>query len=162
MPGSLVWSLAIRFRPWLGWAIRGLLALAFPLNAWSQASAPLSRYQWQNRLLLVFAPGAGHATYQRQLATWQANTLGLRERDLLVCTIAGTRAQLAHHPPLDEAETLAIRRFYQVGNPQFVVLLIGKDGQEKLRHLDFLPNPELFAIIDAMPMRQTERRRKNR
>ncbi|MCU0448819.1 MAG: DUF4174 domain-containing protein [Bernardetiaceae bacterium] len=144
----------------LTWAFTCLLVLTQPAKA--QGQAPLARYQWQNRLLLVFAPQAGHATYQRQLAAWQAEAAALHERDLLVCSIIGDRAQLADQQPLGTAETLAIRRFYRVETSQFTVLLIGKDGQEKLRRLDFLPNPELFSTIDAMPMRQTEMRRRHR
>jgi hypothetical protein len=46
---------------------------------------------------------------------------------------------------------------YGVERDEFVVILIGKDGGEKLRKTgEILPTDLLFATIDAMPMRQRE------
>jgi len=41
----------------------------------------------------------------------------------------------------------------------FSVVLIGKDGGEKLRRDSFLSTRELFAFVDAMPMRRAEMER---
>ena len=49
-----------------------------------------------------------------------------------------------------------------MGAKAFSVVLIGKDAQEKLRRTSPLAPNELFAIVDAMPMRQAEMRNKNR
>jgi hypothetical protein len=39
------------------------------------------------------------------------------------------------------------------------VVLIGNDSEEKLRRATPLPSKELFALVDAMPMRQGEMRK---
>ena len=46
----------------------------------------------------------------------------------------------------------------QFGTRSFSVVLIGKDGGEKLRRATPLSPEELFAIVDAMPMRRAEMR----
>jgi hypothetical protein len=40
---------------------------------------------------------------------------------------------------------------------KFTVVLIGKDGGEKLRRSDEVDLGEIFSLIDSMPMRQRER-----
>jgi hypothetical protein len=44
----------------------------------------------------------------------------------------------------------------KMGAKAFLVVLIGKDGKEKLRSGVPMPPQELFAIVDAMPMRRAE------
>ncbi|NJL13025.1 MAG: DUF4174 domain-containing protein [Microscillaceae bacterium] len=43
-----------------------------------------------------------------------------------------------------------------ISGAAFTLLLIGKDGGEKLRSPEALPPSQLFALIDAMPMRRRE------
>ena len=42
----------------------------------------LSDYQWQYRILLLFAPSTGSADYRQQLQAWQADVVGTDDRDL--------------------------------------------------------------------------------
>ena len=42
---------------------------------------------------------------------------------------------------------------------RFSVVLIGKDGKEKLRRATPLPSKELFEVVGAMPMRRAEMRK---
>jgi hypothetical protein len=82
------------------------------------------------RLLVISAPNVDHTVYREQAATLRPAWSGLVERDFVLET-----------------------RF---GAPAFSVVLIGKDGGEKLRRSTPLAPEELFAIVDAMPMRQAE------
>ena len=50
---------------------------------------------------------------------------------------------------------------YAVAPNQFTIILIGKDGGEKFRSLKPETTETLFAIIDAMPMRKSEMKKKN-
>ncbi len=54
----------------------------------------------------------------------------------------------------------ALWKKYNKDNVAFLVVLIGKDGTEKHRTTKILPAKELFAIIDAMPMRKAEMKKK--
>lgn len=84
------------------------------------------------RVLVVSAPDAGHAAYRDQAAQLLPAWRGLIERDFVVETRFGAAA--------------------------FSVVLIGKDGGEKLRRATPLEPAELFALVDAMPMRRAEMR----
>ena len=86
-----------------------------------------------NRVLVITAPSREDETYQQQAAELVAEWSGLVERDFVVQTRFNARA--------------------------FSVVLIGKDGGEKLRRDTVLTTRELFAIVDAMPMRRAEMER---
>jgi hypothetical protein len=45
---------------------------------------------------------------------------------------------------------------YAIGEEDFRVLLIGKDGGEKLRFADVPDLQAIYAVIDGMPMRSRE------
>jgi hypothetical protein len=51
-----------------------------------------------------------------------------------------------------------LRKRLSVPSGRFTVILIGKDGGEKIRQGSSVDLKEIFAIIDAMPMRQQEMR----
>ena len=51
------------------------------------------------------------------------------------------------------------RERHGVAADEFAVVLIGRDGGEKLRSTSPIPAAELFGKIDEMPMRRRERER---
>lgn len=111
--------------------IISLLAMMIPSQ--SQAAAhDLSIYQWKNRVVLIAAPNVQDNRYRAQAASFMSAYPELLERDLIVLT-----------------------RFGEEG---FKVTLIGKDGGVKLTRGEVLSSSELFAVIDAMPMRRAEMR----
>jgi hypothetical protein len=50
------------------------------------------------------------------------------------------------------------RREFGIGRGDFAVVLVGKDGGEKLRSTEPLRSRDLLDRIDAMPMRRREMR----
>ena len=118
----------------------------------------LEKYQWENRLLLVFSPTPHHNNYQTQLQMLESDTAGLGERDVLVFHILEDGNGEVGEQPISAAEAERLARSYKINPAGFTVLLIGKDGTEKLRQQEPLEVTELFSIIDAMPMRQREMR----
>jgi hypothetical protein len=84
------------------------------------------------RRLVISAPGPEHPAYREQAAVLLPAWRGLIERDFIIETRFGPAA--------------------------FSVVLIGKDGGEKLRQTTPLTPADLFALVDAMPMRQAEMR----
>jgi hypothetical protein len=115
------------------------------------AAPPLTKWRWHNRLLLVFAPTRDDPAYQAQRAALDAAAAGGAERDLVAISVLGTTADHG----LDGA---ALRAAYRVPADRFAVLLIGKDGGEKLRAATPVSSERLFAVIDRMPMRRSETR----
>ena len=97
------------------------------------------------RLLLVFADKEGNAQLNTQQAIFKADPNGLAERDLEV------RIYYA-----DRDKALFEKKKIKAG---FTVILVGKDGGDKLRSTKPLSLKTIFYTIDAMPMRQSEMRR---
>jgi hypothetical protein len=114
--------------------LRALILVAFLALAPSAVSTPpsssLRDYRWKNRIVHLVAPAADDPQYQAQAVALMAAFEGLLDRDIIV------RCDL--------------------NAPTFEFTLIGKDGGKKLTRRDVVSAEELFAIIDAMPMRREE------
>ncbi|MCU0355573.1 MAG: DUF4174 domain-containing protein [Cytophagales bacterium] len=134
-----------------------LLVFAFIISMLSQPKPfDLSAYRWKNRILLVFAQNATQV--QKQLDQWQNAADGFRERQLLVIQALDKSGVVAQNQPLALADVQALRKQFNVRADEFAVVLVGKDGGEKRRWDKTVPPDEIFAVIDAMPMRQSERK----
>ncbi|MEM6678646.1 MAG: DUF4174 domain-containing protein [Pseudomonadota bacterium] len=121
-----------------------LIAIApdiWPVDA-ADLDARLTAYRWQARPILIFAE-ANDPRLTEQLEAFRADAPALRERENVVivdASLGGTPTPLA-------------RRFRPDG---FTVILVGKDGGEKLR-ADRVVDPQLLNdLIDTMPMRIIE------
>lgn len=85
------------------------------------------------RGLVITAPAVTDEAYRAQAAILLPGWAGLLERDFVVTTRFDAGAA-------------------------FSVALIGKDGGEKARRAQPISSEELFALVDAMPMRRAEMR----
>lgn len=118
----------------------------------------LSDYQWQHRILLVFAPSTGSSEYQQQMQAWQADAAGTNDRDLKLVQIMGTGDSQVDERSLSSAAAERLRQQFGITAEEFTVILVGKDGTEKQRSQTPIDLAALFRTIDAMPMRQQEMR----
>jgi hypothetical protein len=140
------------------WIATGLAALALlPLLAAQPAAAPglaatLRASRWQHRLLLIGAPTAQKASFQRQKQLLADAAIGLAARDFQVLEVL--------YDQLSPADRQCWTQ--QLGQPLsgFVVVLIGKDGGVKRTSAKPLPAADLFGTVDKMPMRRQEMRGK--
>lgn len=124
---------------------------------YAQAMPDLSEYLWKNRLILLFSSQADASLYQRQYDLFRADQPGLDERDLLIFRVLPDR--VVNETDAAGTELAAkLRKRYQVNNEPFLILLIGKDGSEKMRSDTVVSRDELYALIDSMPMRREEMR----
>ena len=123
----------------------------------SQAIAfKLSDYQWQHRILLVFAPSTGSPQYRQQMQAWQADAAGTDNRDLELVQILGTGESQVDGRLLSSASAERLRQQFGITPEEFAVILVGKDGTEKQRSQTPVDLAMLFRTIDLMPMRQRE------
>ncbi len=121
----------------------------------------LDSYTWKKRVLLVFSANAKTVLYQKQIKAFEQATMGVLDRDLIVFKVIGEGGQQPNHQPLSRAQNQRLRQYYKVPLQQFQVILIGKDGGEKMRTIKkVMLVKQLFRTIDAMPMRRSEMRRK--
>jgi len=137
------------------WFFYGLAVVLFPLLA-AQSAPPaglaqaLQASRWQHRLLLIGAPTASQADFQRQKALLTANGKGLAERDFNVIEVV--------YEQLSPADRQCWTQ--QLGQPLsgFRTVLIGKDGGVKRTETQPLAAAEFFHTVDKMPMRRQEMR----
>ena len=139
--------------------ITGLLFIV--LTSQAQSEMNLSQYRWKNRILLVATPDQSHPDFQKQITAWQKEIVEWEDRDLLVFQIFADKILTPDGQHLSMEVMKQWRQEYELPLHSFEVVLIGKDGSEKLRKSSFLSNSALFATIDQMPMRRAEMRKKN-
>lgn len=122
----------------------------------------LDTYTWKNRLLLVFAPSEGYARYRDFRRQLRDQGDEIVDRDLLVFHILESGESRLGDISIDPQSATLLRDRFSAKPGQFIVVLIGKDGGEKLRRGDEVNIAEIFSLIDSMPMRQREMRKGGR
>jgi hypothetical protein len=118
----------------------------------------LSDYQWQHRILLVFAPSTDSSDYRQQIQIWQADQAGVADRYLKLVEVLGTEESQVDGQPISAEAADGLRRQFGVSVEEFAVILVGKDGTAKQRSQAPMDLAMLYRTIDAMPMRQQEMR----
>lgn len=119
----------------------------------------LSGHQWKNRLILVLTNDTTDTDYQNQLKIFQTAIEDMKERKLVIYHITPTQYCIENDNKKWHNSSKLYTNYKQTNTP-FEVILIGLDGRIKLTQNDILTTDKLFAIIDAMPMRKAELRRK--
>jgi hypothetical protein len=120
-------------------------------------SFSFEQFRDRNRVLVLFAPKADHPRFMEQADLIGGRHSGFMERDLVRIDVVGDTAA-ADGVTLADGTARPIRRELNAPDDQFLVVLIGKDGTQKIRRTEPLGVDELYATIDAMPMRQREMR----
>ena len=133
--------------------------ILLPLMTMAQSNDIVQQHQWKQRVLLIFSPDAFDSLYQQQLAEYQQQKVGLEERDLVMYKILDDKIIAPTGKEYDRSVAQVLRDQYQVSGKGLTVVLVGKDGGEKLTEQGLLSTDKLFATIDKMPMRQQEMRR---
>jgi hypothetical protein len=82
------------------------------------------------------------------------------DRDLVVFEILETGPSFINTAQIDPHMAEAIRKKFDAPPGLFTVILVGKDGGVKLRQSPEVKLKDIFALIDAMSMRQQEMRQK--
>jgi hypothetical protein len=118
------------------------------------------------RPLLIFAPDSGDALLTHQLAELAGHAAELNERNILVVINIADRQQLQTTElqtfpatQLGPDESRKLRDRFKVSDGSFAVVLVGKDGGEKMRSQKLVTVENLNHRIDAMPMRRAEQNR---
>lgn len=118
----------------------------------------LGDYKWQNRVLLIFSPNTYNADYREQVEFLKNMNGGIKERDLKIFYALEQSSASVKGALLPDEAISELRSDFGVSSSEYTVLLIGKDGTEKLRTDAALPAEDLFSEIDSMPMRKLEMR----
>ncbi len=122
-----------------------LAAIVLLLPIMNAPADPITPYRWKKRLVVLLAPRADDGRATAQQAAYDGAKGEYDERDLTF---------------LREVGEGPLHRRFGVPPGDFRVLLIGKDGHTALERSNPVANDDLFRLIDSMPMRRDEVRRK--
>jgi hypothetical protein len=137
--------------------ITSVLASAILLGVAQDAmSLDLSAYQWKNRLLLLFAPHRDDPEFNALQKQIMAQIGGVNDRDLVIFQLFEQEGSRVDKNDLSPDTVSGLRQQYAADVTQFTVVLIGKDGGVKLKHVGPIDLEDIFARIDSMPMRIQE------
>ena len=135
-----------------------VLSLGLGLGHWHGALAQgfdLDGLRWERRPLLVFAPSAEAPLALALRGALGRADIGLFDRDMIVIEIYGEDSARADGASLPTGTAVHLRQRFAVAATGELVVLLGKDGGEKLRTTS--PDlEEIFGLIDTMPMRRRE------
>jgi hypothetical protein len=126
-----------------------------------QDQVDLSSYQGKNRLLMLFAPSEDAPMYQSFKKQLQRRAQEMRDRDLVTFHLFESGEGRLDDRSLHKEQVLPLRKLFSITRGECTVILIGKDGDVKFREQLPVDLSEIFAIIDAMPMRQREIRERS-
>ena len=139
-----------------------LLACMVSLNINARASedklAGLEELRWQYRVILVFAREPYRSNALANLDEFKAE---IEERDIAWFVLGDNTMHTNYDGRLEDKLREELMDSYFTPVPDdTAVRLIGKDGTVKSRSID-LDLEATFGLIDQMPMRRAEMRRKS-
>lgn len=131
------------------------LLLVFLFSSFYAQSQVLSSRQWKNRVLLIMSENPNDPLVKQQVSLFSKDAEEMKERKLLLMQVFPEFYLMGGDS--------AIRRTsgevyfdYKSAKKSFELILIGLDGDEKMRRAELIRPEDLYAIIDAMPMRRYE------
>lgn len=131
------------------------LLLVFLFSGFYAQSQVLSSRQWKNRVLLILSENPNDPLVKQQVSLFSKDAEEMKERKLLLLQVFPEFYLMGGDS--------AIRRTsgevyfdYKSAKKSFELVLIGLDGDEKMRRAELIRPRDLYAIIDAMPMRRYE------
>lgn len=119
-----------------------------------------SNLKWENRIVIVFTNSENSEKFLAQKNELIPEIKGFEERKLKL--IHSTPEKFMQSLPIasEWIEDAGIYKQMLDKEADFEVILIGLDGGIKLRQKEILESNHLFSLIDSMPMRQAEMRKK--
>ncbi len=132
-----------------------LSALSSLISTQVLAMDSLSQLEWKNRVVLVFGQTYDEKVLQ-QIDLLKSKENELADRDMVIIRVSVNEVH-AVYGKASGLDASAIRREAHMRDERFKVLLIGKDGDVKLRSDRIVGATEMFGLIDSMPMRNAEK-----
>lgn len=137
-----------------------LLAPIFLLTFSSLSSQDLDQHRWEQRVILIFGQLPQADLFQQQLKELTNAPDELEDRDLVIYRFYAGKGWDPDNNLLTPSKVEHIRSRYNPHQEDFQFILIGKDGGVKLRSKQVVAMNKLYGLIDGMPMRRAEMRRK--
>ncbi len=120
----------------------------------------LAGYRWQNRLVLILAEDSSNPLFQEQVQVFQDEEEGLQDLRIVVFQALPQRYTRGTQQLPNWISGDQLYESYKSQDSSFEVLLLGLDGGIKLRRHRVVTVDELYELINTMPMRRAELRRR--
>lgn len=137
--------------------MRLFIILIVLLSFKTLSAQDISKQKWKHRVLLIFTSEENAEDYKIQLSFLKNSEEGFKERQLIIYEV------LPHQYKSNLYKTKSnwkkekqLYKKHMNFEDKFKVVLIGLDGKIKKIKNTPLTKQQLFGIIDAMPMRQSE------
>ena len=133
-----------------------VLIMSTALGSATAMAAELSDYRWERRPLLVFAPTDSDPRLVETLSRIEASRCDFVSRDMVIGLVVTAGDSTLDGQAINADESQRLFNRFAIGEDAFSVVLIGKDGGEKLR-VNAVPDLQsIYDVIDGMPMRSRE------
>jgi hypothetical protein len=119
-------------------------------------AAELSDYLWERRPLLLFAPTDSDPRLVKTMRRIEASRCDFVDRDMVLGRIVTEGASTLDGHVVDTNQAQRLMSKFGISTDSLIVVLIGKDGGEKLRVADVPDLQAIYDVIDGMPMRARE------
>ena len=133
-----------------------LVTSAAALGSAAAMAAELSDYRWESRPLLLFAPTDSDPRLVETMRRIEASRCDFVDRDIVLGRIVTEGTSTLDGHVVDPTQAQRLVSEFGIGADSFSVVLIGKDGGEKLRVAGIPDLQAIYAVIDGMPMRGRE------
>lgn len=120
----------------------------------------MAKHRWQKRIICIISVDSDSTQHKDQIDELTESVKGLEARKLMIYDIQKDRYQILF-PKEMKSQWIYSNNLYQKYSEtdvSFKILLIGLDGNIKLRRAEIVSKKDLFRIIDSMPMRRAEMR----
>lgn len=124
----------------------------------SDKDLSLDQFQWENRIIVMFAPDSNDGPYAHQMINFSSLEDELLDRDLILISIFDEECAKLDDEIISDSSADHIQSRLSPSKEGYSIYLIGKDGSVKLKQDEVIPPDELFNVIDRMPMRHREMR----
>lgn len=116
----------------------------------------LDSYLWEHRVVLICAVSPHDKRTAVLDGALEVRRSEVRDRDLVIVRAYEDGTGFNDSSPLAPDAVRQLREEFSISTGDCVTVLIGKDGTEKLRTTCTVELEDIFAVVDAMPMRQRE------
>ena len=140
---------------------RILLTVTLLFAALTVESQDLSKYRWNNRILLVVTSDTLAPNFRAQLAAIRSDPEGIAERRLITIQVHSS-GYLEGDSSRKWIRSPELYTKHHRSENTLEVVLIGLDGSVKHRADRLIPLSQIYSWIDAMPMRREEIRQKQK
>lgn len=131
-------------------------ALAAAIDGGASTDELLAALRMEERLLVVASPRQLGPEASIQMGRFTALDADLAARELRLVHLMGDGAARIAGRTLSSEQTRALRAEWNLPTGDWTAALVGKDGGVKVRWSEPIEPTEVFARIDAMPMRASE------